>query len=308
MLSPATTMKRPGWPSAGASPAVCTLALAGVLGLIALWPQAAWAHPDDNDADHTRFLNALNTLRQRGCVGSPVPAAPVRESRALAQVAERVANGQKLDEALRNEGYRAQRASQISIVGQGITTSLARGQVGDSCGTIMYGPLSEAGFHQHGPQVWIIMAAPLAMPDTSRSEEIQAHILSLVNDARAQPRRCGKEMFAAVPPLRLNAALYRTANAYANDLATHSYFSHTDRDGYRVDYRVSRSGYPWVSVGENLAAGQATPEAAVQGWLNSPGHCASIMSPVFEEMGVAVAVNTKSSQGVYWVQVFGKPR
>lgn len=298
----------PSMKRSGGWRATAALILGSVLGLVALWPQAAQAHADDNDADHARLLNALNTLRQRGCVGSPVPAGQVHESRALAQVAERVANGQKLDDALRVEGYRAQRASQITIVGQGITTSLARGQVGDSCGTIMHAPLTEAGFHQHGPRVWIIMAAPLAMPDTTRSEEIQAQILSLVNDARAQPRRCGKDMFAAVPPLRLNTALYRTANAYANDLATHSYFSHTDRDGNRIDYRVSRSGYPWLSVGENLAAGQATPEAAVQGWLNSAGHCASIMSPVFEEMGVAVAVNTKSSQGVYWVQVFGKPR
>ncbi|WP_341903366.1 CAP domain-containing protein [Polaromonas sp. YR568] len=302
------SMKRTDrWNATGVRIAMALL-LGGVLGLVALWPQAVQAHAKDDDADYSPLLNALNTLRQRGCVGSPVPAGQVNKSRVLSQVAERVANGQKLDEALRNEGYRAQRASQISIVGQGITSSLSRGQVGESCKTIMYGPLSEAGFHQHGAQVWIIMAAPLAMPDTSRSEEIQAQILSLVNDARSQPRRCGNDFFAAVPPLRLNSALYRTANAYANELATHSYFSHTDRDGYRIDYRASRAGYSWLSVGENLAAGQSTPEAAVQGWLNSPGHCASIMSPVFEEMGVAVAVNTKSSQGVYWVQVFGKPR
>ncbi len=281
---------------------------AAIVGASGLWPFAAGAHPVASDGDHAAMMAALNTLRQRGCVGSPLPAGPVRENRALSEVARLVAEGSSLDNALKTVDFRAVRASQISIVGQGIATSLSRGQVGDSCLTIMYPPLSEAGFHQHGSQVWIVMAAPFVLPEAARPQDLQAQILALVNDARARPRRCGNEPFAAVPPLRLNAALFNTASAYARELATHSHFSHTDRDGNRVDYRVSRSGYPWRSVGENLAAGQTTPEAAVQGWLDSPGHCASIMSPVFEEMGVAMAVNAKSSKGVYWVQVFGTPR
>ncbi len=283
--------------------------LGGIIAVSAgIWPLAVGAHPLASDGDHAPMMAALNTLRQRGCVGSPLPAGPVRENRVLSEVARLVAEGTSLDNALKTVDYRAIRASQISIMGQGIAVSLSRGQVGDSCVTMMYPPLAEAGFHQHGSQVWIVMAAPFVLPEAARPQDVQAQILALVNDARAQPRRCGNEPFAAVPPLRLNAMLFSTASAYARELATHSYFSHTDRDGNRVDYRVSRAGYPWRSVGENLAAGQTTPEAAVQGWLNSPGHCASIMSPVFEEMGVAMAVNAKSSKGVYWVQVFGTPR
>ena len=49
-------------------------------------------------------------------------------------------------------------------------------------------------------------------------------------------------------------------------------------------------------------------DAAVQGWLNSPGHCANIMSPTYTEMGTAFAVNDKSGAGIYWVQVFGAAR
>jgi uncharacterized protein YkwD len=40
-------------------------------------------------------------------------------------------------------------------------------------------------------------------------------------------------------------------------------------------------------------------------WLDSPRHCANIMSADFTEMGVAVAA---SSDGVYWAQAFGAPR
>jgi uncharacterized protein YkwD len=49
-------------------------------------------------------------------------------------------------------------------------------------------------------------------------------------------------------------------------------------------------------------------DRAVQGWLDSPGHCANIMAPNYGEMGAAFAVNPQSKPGVYWVQVFGAGR
>ncbi|MET0311681.1 MAG: CAP domain-containing protein, partial [Burkholderiaceae bacterium] len=54
--------------------------------------------------------------------------------------------------------------------------------------------------------------------------------------------------------------------------------------------------------------GQQTPEAVMEGWLKSPGHCANIMSRDYAELGVAFAVNNRSSAGIYWVQVFGTQR
>jgi uncharacterized protein YkwD len=40
-------------------------------------------------------------------------------------------------------------------------------------------------------------------------------------------------------------------------------------------------------TGENIAAGQMTPEEAVAGWLRSPGHCANLMNGGYSEMAVA---------------------
>jgi uncharacterized protein YkwD len=136
---------------------------------------------------------------------------------------------------------------------------------------------------------------------------VQTRVLALVNEARARPRRCGSEAFAAARPVRLNATLQAVATAHARDMARHSYFSHTGRDGSHVNDRASRAGYPWRAIAENIAAGQVQAEAAVQGWINSPDHCATLMAPVYTEMGTAFAVNS-SSAGIYWVQVFGTAR
>jgi uncharacterized protein YkwD len=71
--------------------------------------------------------------------------------------------------------------------------------------------------------------------------------------------------------------------------------------------RASQAGYRWKLVGENIAAGQPTPEQVVEEWLESPGHCANIMDPAYAEMGVASAYEGRSEKGVYWSQVFGTP-
>ena len=64
-----------------------------------------------------------------------------------------------------------------------------------------------------------------------------------------------------------------------------------------------------VSAVASAAAGWAFRRlAVVQGWLNSPGHCANMMSPGFTEMGVAFVVDRKSEAGIYWTQVLATPQ
>jgi uncharacterized protein YkwD len=72
-----------------------------------------------------------------------------------------------------------------------------------------------------------------------------------------------------------------------------------------VQGRHGAAAQPRRTFQENIAAGQMTADTVVQGWINSPGHCANIMSPAFSEMGAAFVVNNQSSQGIYWAQVFG---
>jgi uncharacterized protein YkwD len=255
--------------------------------------------------EHPSLLRALNTLRQQGCKGRPGPAAALRENPSLSRAAALVAGGSPFSDALKAADYRAVRAAQITLRSTTATAALARGAVGKSCNTIMQGELAEAGFHQRGSQTWIVLAAPFTPPATAQAGNAQARVLALVNQARARPRRCGTESFAAAGPVRLNPTLQLVASGHAADMARYNYFSHTSRDGGSMVERASRAGYPRRAMAENIAAGQLQADAAMKSWLDSPGHCANIMAPAFNEMGAAFAVNSKSSMGIYWVQLFG---
>jgi len=91
-------------------------------------------------------------------------------------------------------------------------------------------------------------------------------------------------------------------------MAAHDLFSHAGSDGSTSSVRATRAGYRWSMVGENIASGVRTPEAAVAGWLASPHHCANIMTAGFRQMGVAFAVNRGSGEVIYWTEDFGTPR
>ena len=145
-------------------------------------------------------------------------------------------------------------------------------------------------------------AAPSPTPAPPASTFAQ-RVLDLTNRARAQARTCGTTPFAATTPLAYNAQLERAAQGHATDIAANNYFSHTSRDGRTFDQRVTAAGYPWRAVGENIAAGQRTPEEVVAGWLASEGHCRNIMEPGFRELGVGYAQG--GSYGHSWVQNFG---
>jgi uncharacterized protein YkwD len=133
-------------------------------------------------------------------------------------------------------------------------------------------------------------------------------VLTLVNQARTQPRRCGSQAFGAAPSLSLNEVLTRAAATHAESMARYGYMEHRGRDGSSPADRASRVGYDWRSIGENIAMGQTTPEKVMQDWLHSPEHCANIMEPRFTEMGLAYAVNKGSEGGIYWAQAFGLPK
>lgn len=258
--------------------------------------------------EHPTLLHAVNTIRQQGCGDGRARTPALRENAALSRAAALLADGIKLDDALKTANYRSVLATQITLRGRTGPAALAPNILGKTCAVVMHLPLADAGFHQRGNNLWVVVAQPFVAPAAAQGEQVEARILALVNAARAQARRCGKEFFDAVPPLLHQSLLTEVAAGHAADMARHSYFNHTARDGSTVGGRATRMGYRWRSIGENLAAGQMTPELVVQGWLGSPSHCANIMSPAFEEMGAAFVVNTWSTFAIYWVQVFGAGR
>lgn len=91
-------------------------------------------------------------------------------------------------------------------------------------------------------------------------------------------------------------------------MAKYSFMAHEGRDGSTPAQRVTREGYRWTAVGENVAAGPETAEDVMAGWLASPVHCANIMSARYSEMGVAFVVNGEDDFGVYWTLSLAAPR
>ncbi len=276
---------------------------------------AAGARADDAG------LAAINAVRvgttcAAGVAVAPLPLPLLGSAQLDAAAAELATNaaavGRPLTEVLRSAGYRATRSMYLQVSGVASGAALARFIEQRYCQQIASPEWTEIGLHQRmlgtQAQTWLILARPLAPPAPERAAELGARVLELINLARGEARLCGDKPFVAAAPVKWNALLARTGQLHAQDMATHSYFSHDGRDGSQPADRASRAGYRWRSVGENIAAGQTTAEEAVRGWIDSPPHCANLMSPRFTEMGVSYAVNMDSKMAIYWAQVFGTPR
>lgn len=251
-------------------------------------------------------MDALNRLRAPGgaCAAQ---AAPFTHRQALDAAAQNIAGGQSLEAALKASGYRATRLQEINVVGAGKGAGLEKFLASRYCAQLAMPELSEAGVHVSGNRVWIVLAAPFAPKVGLTREQIAERTVELVNRARAQARTCGDKFFAAAKRVKWNNTLERASQLHAADMAANNYFSHTGLDGSTPAQRVTRAGYRYRAMGENIASGQRTPEDAVAAWIKSPPHCANLMNGVFTEMGVAYEVNAASSMGVYWTQMFGKP-
>lgn len=318
------------WRTRGACGARDAIALALVLAAFAHSAHPAHAAGDDT-ASAMAAIAALNAVRAAAVcpadaarsntagTGSP-PAAPLAPQlqldAAAAELAKQAGNSisaaQPLTNVLRSAGYRATRSMFLQVSGVASGAALARFIEQHYCSQITSSEWQEIGLYQRfsgtQPQTWLVLASPFAPPSAEQAGAIGARVLALVNLARREARTCGDKPFAATTALKWNEKLERTGLLHAADMAEHSYFSHDGRDGSKPAARATRAGYVWRSVGENIAAGQTTAEAAVQGWIDSPPHCANLMGPQFTEMGVAYAVNLQSPMGIYWAQLFGTPR
>ena len=134
-------------------------------------------------------------------------------------------------------------------------------------------------------------------------------MLDSVNATRIVARTCGDDFQEAVGKLRWHCDLRTSSIAHSEDMRDNNFFDHGGSDGSRPSKRVERAGYSWRSVGENIAAGYFSVESVMQAWIDSPGHCRNLMSPLFEEFGFGyVEGNANSAYPNYWTQNFASPR
>ena len=151
--------------------------------------------------------------------------------------------------------------------------------------------------------------APVSAAATCGLPDFQAALLARINQYRAAGASCRTAgSYAAAAPLLWNASLQQAAAGHSQDMAANNYFSHTSRDGRSMVDRVNATGYGWLTLGENIAAGYPTVDAVVDGWMASDGHCANMMSPNFREVGLACVANPASTYRTYWTMNAGKSR
>ena len=116
-----------------------------------------------------------------------------------------------------------------------------------------------------------------------------------INDVRALHR---------LPPLQLDSRLQRAAVAHSRDMAMRDYFAHVSPDGGTPSDRVTREGYQWQYVSENIAAGYPSTEDVVNGWVNSAGHFKNIKCTSCTRTGIARVAVAGSKWTYYYTQVF----
>lgn len=118
-------------------------------------------------------------------------------------------------------------------------------------------------------------------------------LVQLVNQHRA-----GLSPPAA--PLGSSPALTASAAWKARHMARYGYMAHDDPAppvARSFFDRIQACGF-FGSAGENIGFGYPSPQAIMQGWLDSPGHRANIEGPGFTVIGVGGA-------GTHWTQDFG---
>lgn len=91
-----------------------------------------------------------------------------------------------------------------------------------------------------------------------------------------------------------------------------SLYSHSRPDGSECFTALTQSGLGYRRAGENIAAGQTSPDSVMAAWLDSEGHRENILDEVFSHMGIGYTdqactiVGTDSTAQIPngWVQLF----
>lgn len=138
----------------------------------------------------------------------------------------------------------------------------------------------------------------IAKINTVTYSEFANRVLELVNIERAN---------AGVAPLVLDEALCNAANMRAIEMDRTGEFSHTRPGGRECFTVVDYCNIGYMMCGENIAAGQPTPEDVVNGkygWMSSKGHKANILSPEYTKMGLGYSTGGGGMYGHYWAQEF----
>ena len=120
--------------------------------------------------------------------------------------------------------------------------------------------------------------------------KFENEVIRLVNEIRQQN---------GLKALTANWELSRVARYKSQDMLDNQYFAHNSPI-YGTPFQMIKAfGISYRTAGENIAYGYTTPQAVVNGWMNSSGHRANILNASYTQIGVGYVV-----KGNYWTQMF----
>lgn len=258
-------------------------------------------------AEEAQLIESINVYRSQvqRCAGQASEELPPLA--ADPRLVLPVAGGGDLQQALNAVAYPLVNVQAISLSGPRDAQAAMKVLQESFCQVVLDPQFVDIGVSRLERDWRIVLARPLLGGRLGDWQAEGQQLLAQLNVARAQPRQCGGQSFAAAPPLAWNATLGAAAETHSRAMANGNFFAHKDRDGRTPGDRAELAGYSGRQIGENIAAGLDAARRVVDGWLASPGHCANLMNPQFSELGAAYAVDPKSDAGIYWTALFGAP-
>ena len=159
---------------------------------------------------------------------------------------------------------------------------------------------------RHGVAAGAACGDSALAPAPDNLAQVAASVLCLLNAERAD---------AGLAPLTRNGQLDAASQGMSDEMVRGHFFAHETPDGRNLVDRVKPTGYlpesdKWV-LGENLAwgsGGLSTPEAIVNGWMNSPGHKANVLAADYKDIGIGIVLGsptTSQTGGTTYTTDFG---
>lgn len=131
------------------------------------------------------------------------------------------------------------------------------------------------------------------IPKIPSIKQFEKRVIELTNKEREKQ---------GLEPLKANWQVSRVARYKARDMRDNNYFEHKSPT-YGSPFQMMRDfNISFTAAGENIAAGQSTPQSVVDAWMKSKGHRKNILSSKYTQIGVGYV--NGGSYGHYWSQMF----
>ncbi len=86
-------------------------------------------------------------------------------------------------------------------------------------------------------------------------------------------------------PVALDPSVAKVAYGHSLDMANNNYFDHDSPTIGTLSDRLEKGNVKYTKAGENIAYNYLDAGAAVEGWLNSPGHRKNLLDKSYTYMG-----------------------